>query len=100
MHAFVCDGYRSDNYFHFNWGWEGSSDGWFLTSALNTGGASFNSNQLIIINIMPKEDMAQLFCGGDGTGNNPFLICTAEQLKYVADYANGKPTPQKEYISS
>ena len=30
-HAFVCDGYQSDgNLFHFNWGWGGNSDGYFL----------------------------------------------------------------------
>lgn len=29
-HAFVCDGY-----FHFNWGWGGYADGYFLTSALS-----------------------------------------------------------------
>lgn len=28
-HAFVCDGYENDNYFHFNWGWRGISDGYF-----------------------------------------------------------------------
>ena len=28
-HAFVCDGYDSDDYFHFNWGWGGTSDGYF-----------------------------------------------------------------------
>ena len=28
-HAFVCDGYQNDNYFHFNWGWNGYSDGYF-----------------------------------------------------------------------
>jgi len=26
-HAFVCDGFGSDDYFHFNWGWLGSCDG-------------------------------------------------------------------------
>ena len=30
-HAFVCDGYQSDgNLFHFNWGWGGNSNGYFL----------------------------------------------------------------------
>ena len=30
-HAYVCDGYQSDgNLFHFNWGWGGCSDGYFL----------------------------------------------------------------------
>lgn len=28
-HAFVCDGYQNDDYFHFNWGWNGSEDGYF-----------------------------------------------------------------------
>jgi len=28
-HAFVCDGYEDDNYFHFNWGSNGSYDGYF-----------------------------------------------------------------------
>ena len=33
-HAYVCDGYRSDgNLFHFNWGWGGYDDGYFLLSA-------------------------------------------------------------------
>ena len=36
-HSFICDGYKYDNadYFHINWGWAGSSDGYFLLSALN-----------------------------------------------------------------
>lgn len=39
-HAFVCDGYRSDNYFHFNWGWSGSDgngtdNGYWPIGALN-----------------------------------------------------------------
>ncbi len=29
-HAFVCDGYDDNDYFHFNLGWGGSSDGWYL----------------------------------------------------------------------
>ncbi len=36
-HAFVCDGYNSDNYFHFNWGWSGHYDGYFSLDNLNTG---------------------------------------------------------------
>lgn len=29
-HAFMCDGYDGKGYFHFNWGWQGSSDGYYL----------------------------------------------------------------------
>lgn len=60
-HAFVCDGYDSNNFFHMNWGWGGSYDGYFNINALNpsgtgTGGGSgtYNSNQKIVRNIQPS----------------------------------------------
>ncbi len=37
-HEFVCDGYSADGYFHFNWGWGGAYDGYFLLTALNPAG--------------------------------------------------------------
>ena len=59
-HSFVCDGYDDTDMFHFNWGWGGSSNGYFATSALNpgslgTGGGAggFNSGQNVIIGIKP-----------------------------------------------
>lgn len=61
-HAFVCDGYNTDGYFHFNWGWGGMSNGYFILSMLNPGEqgigsfeGGYNSNQGIIINIKPDE---------------------------------------------
>ena len=57
-HSFVCDGYDNNDFFHFNWGWSGSSDGYFSVNALSpgslgTGGGTggFNSNQRAIIGI-------------------------------------------------
>ena len=58
-HQFVCDGYDSNDLFHFNWGWSGESDGYFELSALNPsvlgigGGTSggFNSDQLFVIGV-------------------------------------------------
>lgn len=54
-HAFVCDGYSSDNFFHINWGWGGTSDGYFKLSALTPGtqgiggsDSGYNSRQEII----------------------------------------------------
>jgi len=35
-HAFVCDGYDSNNLFHINWGWGGYSNGYFELSALSS----------------------------------------------------------------
>ena len=61
-HAFVCDGYSSDNLFHINWGWGGMSDGYFRLSALNpssqgAGGSSsgYNSGQEIIYGFAPNK---------------------------------------------
>lgn len=34
-HCFVCDGYDEDDYFHFNWGWSGSSDGYYKLALCN-----------------------------------------------------------------
>ena len=36
-HAFVCDGCDNKGFFHINWGWGGSNDGYFLLTALNPG---------------------------------------------------------------
>jgi len=43
-HAFVCDGYSSDGFFHFNWGWGGSYDGYFKLTALNPEGQGIGGN--------------------------------------------------------
>jgi len=34
-HQFICDGYDGNGLFHFNWGWSGSSDGYFVLSLAN-----------------------------------------------------------------
>ncbi|MDD5569611.1 MAG: C10 family peptidase [Bacteroidales bacterium] len=55
-HAFVCCGWRtSDGAFYFNWGWDGSSDGWYTIGNLNPG-SNFNSNNQIVIRIKPKTN--------------------------------------------
>ncbi|MCX6287323.1 MAG: C10 family peptidase [Bacteroidetes bacterium] len=53
-HAWVCDGYRmSDGKFHFNWGWSGSSNGYYAIGNLNPGGYTFNLNNSIVLHIKP-----------------------------------------------
>ena len=42
-HAFVCDGYDENDYFHFNWGWSGRDDAWCPIGALNTTKYAFNT---------------------------------------------------------
>ena len=53
-HAWVCDGYRmSDGMFHFNWGWSGSSNGYYAIGNLNPGGTTFNLNNSVVLHIKP-----------------------------------------------
>ncbi len=55
-HAFICDGYQmvdSSFYYHFNFGWDGQSNGYFYTNHLNVGGSHFNLAQELIINAYP-----------------------------------------------
>lgn len=55
-HAFVCDGYDENNFFHFNWGWSGRDDAFCAIGALNTTKYAFNQWNLAIINFYPEED--------------------------------------------
>lgn len=34
-HAFICDGYDNRDYFHFNWGWTGNHDAYYMIGSLN-----------------------------------------------------------------
>ena len=57
-HAFVCDGYNDDDLFHFNWGWGGSSDGWFVIDEIDYAGwaqAVFNYVPSDVYNYMPLQ---------------------------------------------
>ncbi len=60
-HAFVCDGYNDNDFFHFNWGWGGVYDGFFHIDALDpsgtgTGGGSggYNSGHQAIFGMVPE----------------------------------------------
>lgn len=84
-HSFIMDGYDNSNNFHFNWGWSGSSDGYFAINALNpgslgTGGGSggFNAYQTAIIGIKPPN-------GGGGGGS------TMDMRLYSAITVNPNP---------
>lgn len=66
-HSFVCDGYDGNGYFHFNWGWSGMSDGYFMLDALNpeslgSGGGSgggYNFTQDAVFGIQPPTGLPE-----------------------------------------
>ena len=51
-HAFVLDGYSNGKY-HVNWGWGGSSDGYFTLDMLGSGEYAFNYFQDMVHNVYP-----------------------------------------------
>lgn len=54
-HAFICDGYDSNDKFHFNWGWGGQADGFFSLTALTPGSYNFSDGQQAVIGIKPAN---------------------------------------------
>ena len=54
-HAFVCDGYDENDYFHFNWGWSGKDDAWCPVGALNTTKYAFNELNGFTGHIIPDS---------------------------------------------
>ena len=64
-HAFVCDGYDGDGYYHINWGWGGYCDANFLLSDLTppgsgigSDGGGFNDDQGAIIGAKPDGNLS------------------------------------------
>ncbi len=49
-HAFVCDGYDVDDLFYFNWGWGGSSNGFFLIDGEHF---EYTGSQAIVYDFIP-----------------------------------------------
>lgn len=83
-HAFVCDGYDGNGYYHINWGWSGGADGFFLLTALDpdsqgTGGASsgggFNEKQGAVIYAEPKDGTPPVITGITFADANVKALC-------------------------
>lgn len=82
-HSFVCDGYQGNGYFHFNWGWGGLSDGYFLLDALDPmhqgiGGADggFDYMQDVIVDIRPDKE---------GTSQYAYQMCMRDIPEYAIE---------------
>ena len=58
-HAFVCDGYDDSDYFHFNFGWSGSSNGYY--TLYEVGG--FNNGQGAVVNFIPGNNYPYYYTG-------------------------------------
>lgn len=68
-HAFVCDGYNDSNYFHFNWGWNGSANGYYALNVLRPlTSYDFTSYQYCMLGLEPyRGTMPIMVMGSDLT---------------------------------
>ena len=98
-HAWVCDGYRnSDNKFHMNWGWSGSSNGYFtVTSTISAGGFTFNATTFAVVcGITPgNPDLIVRFTDLPESSLVPF----GSQLDINCSVVEGTPSAVKLYIN-
>ena len=68
-YAFNMDGYQGTDYFHFNWGWSGSCNGYYYLDNLNPGGDNFTNGQKAMVNLYP-----------DTINNSYPSYCTGQQV--------------------
>ena len=96
-HAFVCDGYDGQGMFHINWGWNGSSNGYFLLNILNpdsqgTGGADGTYGYI--------QDQAMVYGIEPGTvapSSDP--VVTVRQLE-VQNYSNTRSSSNQDFSAT
>ncbi len=82
-HSWVCDGYDSIDYFHMNWGWGGSYDGYYNLNNLTPDGIPLDSNEELLIGIEPAPAEA-CFTGA------PLIIRAGDTVKFT-DNSFGPP---------
>jgi hypothetical protein len=89
-HAFNVDGYQGTNYFHFNWGWSGSYNGYYYLTNLNPGGSNFTEGQGAIVNLYPD------------TLNNTYpYYCTGQtELTGLSGTFEDGSGPTRNYIAN
>lgn len=82
-HSFNIDGYLGTDFFHVNWGWSGSYNGYFFLDNLNPGGNDYNSSQMALIGIQPN-----LLNGCIGIDTLTALVGAVNDCSGSNDYQN------------
>lgn len=86
-HAFICDGYNSDETYHINWGWGGTSNGNYLLTVLDPSGKGdgYIADPCMLVGIEPDKgadtgyslrmirSLAAVNAGGDQTRFDVFF---------------------------
>ncbi len=63
-HAFNIDGYQGDDYFHLNWGWGGSYNGYYYLNGLTPGTHNYSNGQSTIVGAIDRDIYTGLDCSG------------------------------------
>ena len=78
-HAFICDGYDGEGYYHFNFGWGGSSNGPYKLYAAG----NYIKNHDAIIGLQPNTGVMPDDPNGDDEWENPVIegiVATASNV--------------------
>lgn len=93
-HAFICDGFNADGYFHFNLGWYGTCDGWYLSTSLRMvhrdgDQLNFSSGHEMLIGVMPPT-----YCllNVEAVDANSELLVLGENLRAIAQNVTVRTT--------
>lgn len=84
-HAFNCDGYDDANYFHFNFGWAGYGNGYYLLTSLTPQGSDFSQNQKVVINVYPASTPVACIPNTTLTARNGSLEDGSRSAQYAND---------------
>ena len=82
-HAYVCDGYNGNSY-HFNFGWGGLQDGFYLISPTDSVRYPYSSGQTAIFGIEPDSSSRTLTNIGGGTTCTYVVKDTVEFISFPA----------------
>ncbi len=88
-HGFVCDGYDSRQYLHFNFGWNGVGDGFFTVDSISPGIGgiggnvtyTFNLQNAALFGAVPDYALRvsdTMFSFGQAAGTDSLLYCSNE----------------------
>lgn len=105
-HIFVLDGYTDNGYYHFNWGWGGSGNGYFLLSSMKPSNSDDYSSKAdshqAYFNLRPAKPTIQEYTvtvsateGGSATISGETSVTVAEGTELIL-----KALPDSGYVFS
>ncbi len=91
-HAWVCDGYDATGKLHMNWGWSGTSDGYFAVNNLTTPGFNPVDTDAALIGILPKHTVSGIINTNDAISFGMYPNPAASQVTVRFDNMNSPGT--------